>query len=53
MSPITLIIIVVLVLLLAGSLPVFPHSASWGFMPGGVIGLLLLIVIVLILLGRL
>jgi hypothetical protein len=46
------ILIVVLVLLLIGALPTWPHSANWGYYPGGGIGLVLLILIVLMLTGR-
>lgn len=45
------ILIVVLLLLLIGALPVFPHSQKWGYAPGGALGVVLLIVIVLVLLG--
>lgn len=45
-----LIIIIVLVLLLAGSLPVFPYSRDWGYRGSGALGTILLIVIVLYLL---
>jgi hypothetical protein len=41
-----------LILLLIGVVPSWPHSRSWGYTPGGVIGLILVIVIVLALLGR-
>ena len=47
------ILLIILVLALIGAIPTWPHSRSWGYAPGGVIGLILLIVIVLLLLGRL
>lgn len=47
------ILLIVLILLLVGALPTWPHSQSWGYMPTGGIGLILLIVIVLLLMGRL
>ena len=47
------ILIVVLILLLLGAFPAWPHSKSWGYFPSGGLGLLLTIVIVLVLLGRL
>jgi hypothetical protein len=47
-----IILIVILVLLLVGVLPTWPHSKSWGPYPSGVIGLILLILIILLLLGR-
>lgn len=48
----TTILIIILVLLLVGALPTWPHSAGWGYGPGGVIGLLLVVLLVLMLLGR-
>jgi len=48
-----LILVILLVLILIGVLPIFPHSRSWGPAPGGIIGLILIIVLVLWLLGRL
>jgi hypothetical protein len=47
-----IILIVILVLLLVGTLPTWPHSRSWGPYPSGGIGLVLVIIIVLLLLGR-
>lgn len=46
------ILIVVLILLLIGALPTWPHSANWGYYPGGGLGLVLLIVVILMLAGR-
>ena len=47
------ILLVILILLLVGALPTWPHSASWGYAPSGGVGLVLLIVIILWLTGRL
>jgi hypothetical protein len=47
------ILLIVLVLLLLGALPTWPHSKSWGYGPMGGLGLVLLIVVVLLLTGRL
>ena len=47
------ILLIVLILLLVGALPTWPHSRGWGFVPSGGIGLVLLIVLVLWLVGRL
>jgi hypothetical protein len=46
------ILIVILVLVLVGVLPTWPHSKSWGYYPSGGVGLILLILIILLLLGR-
>ena len=46
------ILIVILILVLVGALPTWPHSKSWGYYPSGGLGLDLLIVIILLLMGR-
>jgi hypothetical protein len=46
------IILIVLVLLLVGAIPSWPHSRSWGYAPSGVLGTILLIVLILFLLGK-
>lgn len=46
------ILIVLLVLMLLGSVPSWPHSRNWGYGPSGGLGLILLILIILLLLGR-
>ncbi len=46
------ILLIVLVLLLLGALPAFPHSRNWGYFPSGGLGLLLIIDLVLVLTGR-
>ena len=47
------ILLIVLVLILLGVLPVWPHARSWGYGPSGIVGVILIIVIVLFLMGRL
>ena len=47
------ILLIVLVLLLVGAVPSWPHSKSWGYAPSGMLGVVLLIVVVLLLTGRL
>jgi len=47
------ILIVLLVLMLLGVIPTWPHSRSWGYGPSGGLGLVLLIVLILLLTGRL
>ena len=46
------ILIVVLILLLVGALPTWPYSSGWGYYPGGGLGLILIIVVILALSGR-
>jgi len=46
------ILIIILLLMLVGALPTWPHSRSWGYYPTGGLGLILVIVLVLLLLGR-
>jgi len=46
------ILLVLLVMMLLGALPTWPHSKNWGYYPSGGLGLLLAILIVLLLLGR-
>lgn len=47
------ILIVILILLLVGALPTWPHAAGWGVYPAGGLGLVLIIVVILLLFGRL
>lgn len=47
------ILIVVLVLMLLGAMPTWPHSREWGYYPSGGLGLILLILLILLLSGRL
>lgn len=49
----TTILIVVLILMLLGAVPRWPHSKNWGYYPSGGLGLVLLIVLILVLMGRL
>jgi hypothetical protein len=46
------ILIIVLILILIGALPSWPHSQNWGYGPSGGIGLVVVILLVLVLLGR-
>lgn len=46
------ILIIILVLALVGALPRWPHSSGWGYYPTGGVGLVLLVVIILLVLGR-
>lgn len=47
------ILLIVLILILVGVLPTWPHSRSWGYAPSGVIGLVVVVLLILVLLGRL
>ena len=47
------ILIVVLILMLLGALPTWPHSREWGYYPSGGLGLIILILIILVLMGLL
>lgn len=46
------ILLVVLVLMLLGAIPAWPHSRSWGYAPSGGLGLVMLILVILLLTGR-
>jgi hypothetical protein len=46
------ILLIILILMLVGVLPTWPHSKSWGYGPSGGLGLVVVIIIVLLLLGR-
>lgn len=46
------ILLVVLILLLIGALPTWPHSRNWGYYPSGGLGLVLIILLILVLMGR-
>jgi hypothetical protein len=47
------ILVVILILMLIGALPTWPHSRQWGYYPSGGLGLILLILLILLLLGKL
>lgn len=46
------ILLIVLILILIGVFPTWPHSRSWGYGPSGLLGVVLLILLILLLLGR-
>lgn len=48
----TTILIIILVLLLVGAFPSWPYASGWGYGPSGVIGLVLVVLLVFVLLGR-
>lgn len=47
------ILLIILVLVLIGAVPAWPHSRGWGYGPSGILGAVLVVVVVLLLLGRL
>jgi hypothetical protein len=46
------ILLVILILLLLGAIPSWPHSRNWGYYPSGGLGLVVVVVVVLVLMGR-
>ena len=46
------VLLIILIILLLGALPTWPYSGGWGYYPSGGLGLILLIVIILLVLGR-
>jgi hypothetical protein len=47
------ILLIILLLMLIGAIPTWPHSRAWGYGPSGGIGLILVIIVILLLMGRL
>ncbi len=48
-----MILLIVFILMLVGAMPIWPHSKSWGYYPSGGLGLVVLILLILVLMGRL
>jgi len=48
-----LIVLIIVVLMLVGVVPAWPHARGWGYGPSGIVGVILLIVVVLFVMGRL
>jgi hypothetical protein len=46
------ILLIVLIVLLIGALPAWPYSSSWGYYPSGGLGLVVLVLLILVLMGR-
>jgi len=46
------ILIIILILILLGAIPAWPHSRGWGYGPSGILGVVLVIILILVLLGR-
>lgn len=47
------LLLIIIILILIGALPVWPYSRGWGYWPGGLLGLILVILLILMLVGRL
>lgn len=48
----SLILLIVLIVLLIGALPTWPYSSGWGYYPSGGLGLVLIVVLILLMMGR-
>lgn len=46
------ILLIVLILMLIGAIPTWPHSRSWGYAPSGGLGLVVIVIVILLLMGR-
>ncbi|HEX9173578.1 MAG TPA: DUF3309 family protein [Telluria sp.] len=46
------ILLIVLVLILLGAIPAWPHSKSWGYGPSGIVGLIVVVLLILLVLGK-
>ena len=47
----TTILLIILILILIGVIPTWPHSRDWGYVPGGIVGIILIVVLILLLMG--
>lgn len=50
--PVSTILFIILILLLIGAIPAWPYSRNWGYYPSGVLGVVLVVVLILLLMGR-
>ncbi|MCV3207869.1 DUF3309 domain-containing protein [Mesorhizobium sp. YC-39] len=50
--PISTILIIILILILIGAVPAWPHSRAWGYGPSGIVGVILVVLLILLLMGR-
>jgi uncharacterized integral membrane protein len=46
------ILLIILILILIGVIPTWPHSREWGYAPGGIVGVILIVLLILLLMGR-
>lgn len=49
---ISTILLIILILVLVGAIPAWPHSRGWGYGPSGIIGVIVLVLLILLLMGR-
>jgi hypothetical protein len=49
---VSMILLIILILILIGALPAWPHSRKWGYRPSGILGVLVVVLIILLLMGR-
>lgn len=47
------ILLIILILILIGALPTWPHSRSWGYFPSGIVGVVVVVLLIMLLMGRL
>ena len=52
-DPLVLILVIVLIFAVVGTIPTWSYSRSWGYWPGGILGIFLVVLLLLIMLGRL
>lgn len=48
----TTLLVIILILVLLGAIPAWPHSRGWGYGPSGIVGVILLVLVILLLTGR-
>lgn len=48
----TTLLIIILILILIGAVPAWPHSRAWGYGPSGIVGVILVVLLILLLMGR-
>ncbi|RWA68787.1 DUF3309 family protein [Mesorhizobium sp. M1C.F.Ca.ET.193.01.1.1] len=49
---ISTLLVIILILILIGAVPAWPHSRSWGYGPSGLVGVILVVLLILLLMGR-
>jgi hypothetical protein len=46
------ILLIILIVILIGAIPTWPHSSGWGYFPSGILGVVVIVVLILLLMGR-